>query len=216
MSDENSLREAKRRATLTAIVDHATLLGIEHGVEAVTIEDICRAAGISRRTFFNYVSSKEEAILGPPMLPPNEEAISSFVDMAHADSLRALLDLFDHAVESSLTADLDIDRATIYRRRAEIFAKEPKVLHEATHRTFALKRAGQDAYTRFLKKHPYYRRCPEISEHAEAELAVALTASAWRIGLHRWIDQPNSPIEDIPHFSHAALSDLLRMKETQQ
>ena len=65
MSEEKlSLREAKRLATHMSITDHATRLVMDHGFDAVTVEDICQAAGISRRTFFNYVDSKECAVFG--------------------------------------------------------------------------------------------------------------------------------------------------------
>jgi len=35
-----------------------------HGIDNTTVEDICQAADISRRTFFNYMDSKGHAILG--------------------------------------------------------------------------------------------------------------------------------------------------------
>ena len=58
------IREQKRRETRQRIRDEAARLVDEHGYDKVTVDDICRDAGISRRTFFNYVDSKDEAILG--------------------------------------------------------------------------------------------------------------------------------------------------------
>ena len=58
------IREQKRRETLQRIRDEAARLVDAHGYDNVTVDDICLAAGISRRTFFNYVDSKDEAILG--------------------------------------------------------------------------------------------------------------------------------------------------------
>jgi AcrR family transcriptional regulator len=57
------LRERKKQATRAALADAAWTLAAEHGVAAVTIEEIARAADVSPRTFFNYFSSKEEAVL---------------------------------------------------------------------------------------------------------------------------------------------------------
>ncbi|WP_250007842.1 TetR family transcriptional regulator [Actinoplanes sp. M2I2] len=37
---------------------------LEHGYEETTVEDICRAADISRSTFFRYFPSKEDALFG--------------------------------------------------------------------------------------------------------------------------------------------------------
>src|SRR3954469_18002584 len=57
------LRERKKQATRAALADAAWNLAAEHGVSAVTIDDIAQAADVSPRTFFNYFSSKEEAVL---------------------------------------------------------------------------------------------------------------------------------------------------------
>lgn len=58
------IRDKKRRETKRRIIDEAGRLVRESGFDNVTIEDICAAAGISRRTFFNYMDSKDEAVLG--------------------------------------------------------------------------------------------------------------------------------------------------------
>lgn len=57
------LRERKKAATREALGDAAWSLCVEHGPDSVTVEQIARAAGVSLRTFFNYFSSKEEAIV---------------------------------------------------------------------------------------------------------------------------------------------------------
>jgi len=57
-------RERKKLATRQALLDAALRLGLEHGVDGVTVEDICEAADVSSRTFFNYFPSKESALAG--------------------------------------------------------------------------------------------------------------------------------------------------------
>ncbi len=57
------LRERKRRATLERIADAGLRLILERGYEETTLDAIAEAAGISRRTFFYYFSSKEEILL---------------------------------------------------------------------------------------------------------------------------------------------------------
>jgi AcrR family transcriptional regulator len=56
------LRERKKLATQEALAQAALRLAIEHGLENVRVEDITTAVNVSRRTFTNYFSSKEEAI----------------------------------------------------------------------------------------------------------------------------------------------------------
>src|SRR5436309_9326333 len=57
-------RERKKRETRRALSSAALHLATERGPDQVTIEDIAEAADVSVRTFFNYFSSKEEAIIG--------------------------------------------------------------------------------------------------------------------------------------------------------
>ncbi len=61
---EVSLRERTRRAVRTEIVDAAMNLFLSQGFEATTIEEIAQAAGISRRSYFRYFASKDEAFAG--------------------------------------------------------------------------------------------------------------------------------------------------------
>ncbi|SPL93438.1 Transcriptional regulator, TetR family [[Actinomadura] parvosata subsp. kistnae] len=57
------LRERKKAETRQAVHEAALRLVVEHGLDAVTVEAIADAANISRRTFSNYFSGKEDALL---------------------------------------------------------------------------------------------------------------------------------------------------------
>jgi AcrR family transcriptional regulator len=56
------LRERKKLETKDALAFAALRLAVERGLENVRVQDITDAANVSRRTFTNYFSSKEEAI----------------------------------------------------------------------------------------------------------------------------------------------------------
>ncbi|MGX9887081.1 TetR/AcrR family transcriptional regulator [Streptomyces sp. NPDC002276] len=73
------LRERKKARTRAALASAAMRLALERGVENVTADAIAEAADVSPRTFRNYFSGKEEAI------------VAELVDgMGHiADGLRA-------------------------------------------------------------------------------------------------------------------------------
>jgi AcrR family transcriptional regulator len=58
-----SLRERKKTATREALSAAALRLALEHGPANVRVEDIAEAAGVSPRTYNNYFSSREQAIV---------------------------------------------------------------------------------------------------------------------------------------------------------
>jgi AcrR family transcriptional regulator len=63
MTGRPSLRERKKQATREAIRAAALRLALERGPENVRVDDIAEAAGVSPRTYNNYFSSREQAII---------------------------------------------------------------------------------------------------------------------------------------------------------
>jgi len=59
------VRERKKRETWRLVHAAALRLMTERGFDAVSVDDIVAAAGISRRTFFNYFASKESVVFDP-------------------------------------------------------------------------------------------------------------------------------------------------------
>ncbi|GAB3273064.1 TetR family transcriptional regulator [Sinomonas notoginsengisoli] len=82
MSDDapGTLRERKKERTRRAIHNAAFALAADRGLGQVTIADICAAAGISERTFFNYFPSKAAATLGVPEQPLSPEQERRFLE----------------------------------------------------------------------------------------------------------------------------------------
>ncbi|MFC0634845.1 TetR/AcrR family transcriptional regulator [Brevundimonas balnearis] len=86
------LRDRKRRDTHARIQGEALRLFMTHGFEAVTLDQIAEAAGVSRRSLFHYFASKEEMALsakveiGPRLAQAvaRRPADESLLDMAEA------------------------------------------------------------------------------------------------------------------------------------
>lgn len=58
----SGLRERKKLATWRAIRSHALRLFDERGYDAVSVDQVAEAAGVSRSTVFNYFASKEAIV----------------------------------------------------------------------------------------------------------------------------------------------------------
>jgi AcrR family transcriptional regulator len=87
-------RARKKLATFRALSTAARELTLERGLEAVTVEDIADAADVSVRTFFNYFSCKEEALVGvePAVLAElGDELRERPAEEAPLEALRAVL-----------------------------------------------------------------------------------------------------------------------------
>ncbi len=67
-------REARKRATRTALVNVAQRRFHDDGFEETTLDDICDEVGVSRRTFFRYFKSKEDLVF-----PNRAERLERFV-----------------------------------------------------------------------------------------------------------------------------------------
>ncbi len=68
-----TLRTRRRLETAAAIRDAAVDLVLAKGLDDVTTEMIAERAGISPRSFFNYFSFKEEALMPPPVTFAEED-----------------------------------------------------------------------------------------------------------------------------------------------
>lgn len=63
-SDPESFRDRTRRVVTAELIDVAQDLFVQHGYEAVTVDQIAAAAGMSKRTLFRYFPSKDALVLG--------------------------------------------------------------------------------------------------------------------------------------------------------
>lgn len=76
-----SLREQRKRETARALTDAARRLTADHGFAGFTVEDVCAEAGVSRRTFFNYFESKDNAVFGFTAIDSRQEQLEAeFID----------------------------------------------------------------------------------------------------------------------------------------
>jgi AcrR family transcriptional regulator len=134
-----SLREWKKVETSHRITLCAQRLTEQHGLDGFTMEDLAEAAGVSRRTLFNYYPSKIDAVLGAaPELP--DEVTTRFRDGGpHGDLLEDLAELARAALAVKRP---DRDSVELGRR---VLASEPRLLAAAHQRFEAITLEFTDA-----------------------------------------------------------------------
>lgn len=114
-------RERRRRETYAALTTRARALTAERGLNGFTIEELCEGVGVSRRTFFNYFATKEDAVLGAKSADPIEPFAAGFlasgpVAAAQGSGSASPLPLKDALLELFVAAfaSLDIPRTDIH------------------------------------------------------------------------------------------------------
>ena len=124
------LRERKRTATRTAITAAARVLTSDKGLNGYTVEEVCQAAGISRRTFFNYFPTKEDAIIGHADDDVPADVIDEFVaGGAHSPAGEISPTLFRDLVRLSLRLAEDMSSSEEETRQLiGVVRKEPQLI----------------------------------------------------------------------------------------
>jgi AcrR family transcriptional regulator len=61
--NDGGLRERKKQRTRDELAAAAFAMAVERGLNGFTIDEVAAAADVSPRTFFNYFTSKEEAVV---------------------------------------------------------------------------------------------------------------------------------------------------------
>ncbi|MFD5183710.1 TetR/AcrR family transcriptional regulator [Streptomyces sp. NPDC058372] len=104
------LREQKKRATRVALREAALGLALERGPDNVRVDDIAEAAGVSPRTYNNYFSSREQAIVAA-ITAEREARIAAEVAAAPAED--RLADALTDAILTRYTEPGDTERFLI-------------------------------------------------------------------------------------------------------
>ncbi|WP_255767844.1 TetR family transcriptional regulator [Pseudarthrobacter sulfonivorans] len=127
---DGGLRERKRRQTRQALTAAARALTAARGLNGFTVEEVCEAVGISRRTFFNYFPAKEDAILGHHDDEHPDELIAAFMAGGGEPgtiSASLLPDLIQLTLDI-WAAKVDSESATDVRQLIAAIKKEPQLV----------------------------------------------------------------------------------------
>jgi AcrR family transcriptional regulator len=186
-----SLRERNKARARAEIADTALLLFYERGFEGVTVDEIVSAAGVSRRTFFRYFDTKEDALLAdyPELNTRLTETLDASADQVSIDAIRTGM----HRM-----ADWYIERCDAVLARSKVIRETPINL-AARNLEFLTQweRAIADAIARQIGSDP-----GELVPRTSAAMIVA----AFRAALTQWVR--SSGTDDLHGLTDRAL-DLI-------
>ena len=200
MSETIGLRERKKAQTRRALTAAAIRLSIERGSpDRVTVEEISEAADVSPRTFFNYFSSKEDAVLG--------------VDPERRTELRAELELrpAEEAPVEALRAAL-LSTAEGIDENAELWAQRLLLVRE--HPTLS---AGYVASFADFERGMVEAMAARLGLDPDADLypaiVVATALTIMRVTVKHW-QATDAPLADLLDVAFDQLADGLALPPT--
>lgn len=118
------LRYRKKLKARLAVERAALELVIERGFDGVTVEDICARAEISKKTFFNYFSSKAAAVMGRMDSFPDDGRLAEILE-EHDEA--CYLDVLIGVVGTSFASGVD---ESIVNLRREALRSMPQLFFQ--------------------------------------------------------------------------------------
>ncbi|CAL9617028.1 TetR/AcrR family transcriptional regulator [Streptomyces sp. enrichment culture] len=132
------LRERKKLETRSALRAAAVRLYLERGPADVTVHDICEAAGVSPRTFFNYFETKDDAVFDW-----DNRLTGQLVDLLTArPAHEAPLEALHHTLRTAIPA-LVADAG--WRERRKLLGAHPELVRKLVHSNSHMSEALSDA-----------------------------------------------------------------------
>lgn len=182
----SGLRERKKEQTRQALEETILRLVIEKGYENVTVEEVCEQVGISRKTFFNYFSSKRAAVLGRSYIPSKDMFLEAMEKCPEANYLDVLAGCIEHGLTSADTSD------QIKDLRKSAMLRSPEIFFRTNKSSLVLHPAITAALMEYLSKYPEKRKMPEQSLREECLVGTSVVICIMRthIMLSSFKDNP--------------------------
>lgn len=168
-SVRGGLRERKKELTRSAVVDTVLRLTSEHGFDAVSVEEICDEANVSRSTFFRYFIDKQSAALQPERL-----LWAAFFDRLDPEA-KSVTEL--HATLRAAMQSLDQGWEQAFATSRTVTANSPALRQTSCHYCAQI----EDATARQLTA----GEAPELS----IQLSVTIFVATFRVALGRWQEE---------------------------
>ena len=187
MAESATERASRGASTARTITVAAQRLADERGFDGFTMDELAEAAGVSRRTLFNHVAGKLDAVLGPPPDLP-ASALEEFRSGGpHGNLVADLAALADAILDSHA-----LEREELARSR-RLLLDNPKLL-AATHQRF-------HELSERLVAEVAHREGPSYGDH-RARVAIGLLACLFDVSLTAFV-QDGRRRDLVHHFDQS-------------
>ena len=183
-------RERKKQATRAALSEAALRLALEHGIENVTVEQVADEADVSLRTFFNYFSSKEEAVVAGDAAR-GEVLVGEFRARPASESVLA-------ALRAAALVLVDDVASGDRREELRMMRRSPALLQHQ----LAAYAAGERALAIAVAERIGERAPEDVPDEDRPvgvypSLVAATTMAGVRVAMQRWTDGPGAGSRDL-------------------
>jgi AcrR family transcriptional regulator len=115
----------RRQATAQRLTAVSRQFTAERGLNGFTVEEVCSEVGVSRRTFFNYFPTKEDAILGVDETDEFVRFTEQFLARPSRGWSVVVDDLIELAGEHMRNVALGVDE---HLQLMRVLDREPRIL----------------------------------------------------------------------------------------
>jgi AcrR family transcriptional regulator len=178
----SSLRDRKKLQTRLALARAAMRLFEERGYAATSVEDIAAAANVSRRTFFRYFATKEEACI----VDPQGKLAALHVALAEGPPGEPTITALRRGILALTAAYWEPD---LVRAEARITEREPAIAAAAL--------AYQVRWEDRLAQEVADDLGVAVDQDARPRVMAHATVAIMRAGVTAWLrgDVPGSPAD---------------------
>lgn len=152
----------------------------EHGLAGFTIEQVCDEVGVSRRTFFNYFPSKDEAVLGIHEAAERERFEAEFLALGSRGWPAVLDDLVELVIQHTIEMGPEREEQSAFMAAVE---REPRLLARVMGLTLEREHA--------LEQLVASREGVDVDD-SRARAAVAVLSGVLRIGADDALRSPDT------------------------
>lgn len=118
-------RARQKQQTASSLTSVSRRFTADRGLAGFTIEEVCDEVDVSRRTFFNYFASKEDAVLGANPGYETQRFADDFLGRGQSEWCRVIDDLVELVVLHFEAPDSEAAGHTVFMRALE---REPRLL----------------------------------------------------------------------------------------